>query len=104
MKIVEKETRIINGQEYDHEITCCEAAKRMLKQWKSLDDTIRSIFDRYNPQIHCYIQVLYENNFPLNYCPVCGDKYGEEKDGRTGTTANSSKDTKRRKTLSHKSK
>ena len=80
-KIVGQRWVVFQGNEVKRNVTCCEDAKWKVEQLFQLDEYIRKINTIINPRSNGYINIVYENTgkFKLNYCPVCGNKYEEEK-------------------------
>lgn len=69
-----------NSDETEVDVTCCEDARAKLLDLMEFEDNIRKVNNHFNPRISMGMVFVHAGllRIPLNYCPVCGDKYSEE--------------------------
>ena len=73
-KVVGKRTKIVDGTEYDYDVTCCMMAQGRVKDLLELETHMKAIIDYMRPEQFGHLIVIC--NMPdieMNYCPICGD-------------------------------
>lgn len=80
--VMRKGERIVRGNEVQFDITCCMDAKARIEHWKRVYQGLKTVLDEVRPVYSGGFQLVstVPSTFKLNFCPVCGTEYKEEKE------------------------
>ncbi len=68
-------TTIINGNEIDSKLFCCDIAIEEIKRLRQLREYIKAINDFFNPKGFIIVD---SKPLKYNHCPHCGNKIKEK--------------------------
>jgi hypothetical protein len=83
-RVIGKREIVFQGNEVEVNYTCCQHAKWEIENLRESFKKLATMREIINPPVYfgnteIKIVGLVDNSFKLNYCPICGEKYGKEK-------------------------